>query len=179
MGDLIGGIILAVILTVFSSVVEANYRSTMKLFAEGDEGEFVVKLPNSVNWIYRACYALGIVMMVTFGVSAAMGNPTVTLGHFVVSGIVIAMGVLFHVLCRKSCVIVKKSELMIIYRLFRKPYEIDISRIKYRISKKGQIFLYCDGKRLKSVSLLSDNYKKLLKVLGCEVTKIYRYEPEE
>lgn len=171
MDDLIRGIILTVVLAIFSAVIEVNYRSTVKFFVIGDDDEFVVKLPSSVNWIYKACYVLGIIMMIAFGVSAVMGNPTVTLGHFVVAGIVIAIGAWFHMMCRKSCVIVKKNGLLAIHRLFRKPYEIDISRIKYRIGKKGQIFVYCDGKRLKSVSLLSDNYNKLLKVLGCEMTK--------
>ncbi|MCC8046739.1 MAG: hypothetical protein LIP12_14850 [Clostridiales bacterium] len=167
MGKTVQYIVYAVTMCVIYAVIGHlnNRDSTGSGSGQSDES-YVVKMPAALKYVYLAMFGMGMILFAFFTICDIRGIPGITVGLIRFSLIVAAIGLLVMIWASRWRIRVDGSN-MEIHKLLHRKRNVSFSEIeKVKVTKKYQLILYKNGKKLVIVDLLADNYERLKNSLG-------------
>lgn len=167
MGKTVQYIVYAVTMCVIYAVIgHLNNRNGTGSDSGQSDVNYVVKMPAALKYVYLAMFAMGMILFAFFTICGIRGIPGITVGLIRFSLIVAAIGLL--VMIWVSCWRIRvDGSNMEIHKLLHRSRTVSFSEIeKVEMTKKYQLVLYKDGKKLIIVDLLADNYERLKNSLG-------------
>ncbi|MCD7955262.1 MAG: hypothetical protein LUG93_05820 [Lachnospiraceae bacterium] len=167
MGKTVQYIVYAVTMCVIYAVIgHLHNRDSAGSGSGQSDVNYVVKIPAALKYVYLAMFAMGMLLFVFFTICDIRGIPGITVGLLRFSLIVAAVGLL--VMIWASCWRIRvDGSTMEIHRLLHRSRTVSFSEIeKVEVTKKYQLILYKNGKKLVIVDLLADNYECLKNSLG-------------
>ncbi len=162
MKEIVPYIVYSVTMCVIYAVIHyLNNRDSTVSDSGQNDVSYVVKAPSALNYAYFAMFAMGMILFLFFTICIIRKIPGATVGHIRFSLIFAGIGLLVMIWasCWRICVDGNKME---IHKLLHRSRAVSISEVeKVEVTKKHQLILYKDGRKLVIVDLLADNYERL------------------
>ncbi|MCD8012063.1 MAG: hypothetical protein LUG99_02600 [Lachnospiraceae bacterium] len=130
-----------------------------------DSVNYVLKLPRALAGIFLAVLIIGMFSFVFVAVSRFMGTPTATIGLIRVSLGFAAVG-LVMMLWVGAWRITVTGDRMEIHRFLRRTQTAEFTKLeRVEVTKRFQLVLYKEGRKLATVDLLAENYDRFADTL--------------
>lgn len=130
-----------------------------------DGGSYVLKFPKALTGVFAAIMMIGMLSFAFVAISRWMGTPSATIGLIRVSLGFAAAGFAM-MLWSMAWSIMVTGEQMEIHRFLRRTQIVTFTEIeRVEVSKRFQLILYRDERKLVTVDLLAGNYNRLAETL--------------
>ncbi|MCD7744506.1 MAG: hypothetical protein LUI13_04330 [Lachnospiraceae bacterium] len=130
-----------------------------------DGGSYVLKFPKALTGVFAAVMMIGMLSFAFVAVSRCLGTPSATIELIRVSLGFAAVG-LAMMLWSMTWSVRVTGEQMEIHRFLRRTQLVTFAEIeRVDVSKRFQLLVYRDGRRLVTVDLLAENYDRFTETL--------------
>ncbi len=151
-------IVYALVMSVLGGIINYLYtRDDKAMDSNQDDDNYAVRVSKALKQVGLAMFAMGMLLFVIFFAFRISGNTSATVGHLNVFLIFALIGLLV-VLWSDAWRIKVSGESIEVRRFLRKTQRLTFSEIsRVKMTKKFQLVLYRDGKKVAVVDLLTEN----------------------
>lgn len=146
---MLGSIIKIVILAITQAlIIYFCQKDNKERIKAEDNDNYSVYITKALTYVYLALAWMGLFLFGVFGFFYLLKNPSITMGNFIFTIVLVFIGVTVAWYGKKWLINVKGDHITFT-RLFHKKREFTFQEIeKVETDNKGQIALYCRGKRV-------------------------------
>lgn len=139
--------------------------------SHSESNYFTVRFPVILSWVAHISVVGGVCFSIVFIIKYLKNDPKITLGHFIIGGIFVLIGIILQIVYVKWSIIIDGNRI-IFNRIFKQQVQYNIEDLD-AVNMTGDIIkITVDGKIITYVDKETDNFDKLChKLAERRVTK--------